>query len=126
MAFMPSIGNCDKSGIFQVSVLNWIVLISADFVICLESNLVHLSKFESSWLGHHTTAAGLSLKVNCLFGWFQKQTIILHRWKDRSGVRLSKMEIGWPEAKARESVLINTSQDNKNIKDSETLFNSRF
>ena len=36
------------------------------------------------------------------------------------------MEIGWPEAKAMESVLINTSQDNKNIKDSETLFNSRF
>ena len=34
------------------------------------------------------------------------------------------MEIGWPEAKAMESVLINTSQDNKNIKDSE--FNSRF
>ena len=36
------------------------------------------------------------------------------------------MEIGWPDAKAMESVLINTSQDNKNIKDSETLFNSRF
>ena len=36
------------------------------------------------------------------------------------------MEIGWPEAKAMESVLINTSQDNKNIKDSETLFNSKF
>ena len=63
---------CDKSGGFQVSVLNWIVLISADFVICLESNLVHLSKFESSWLGHHTTAAVPLLKVNCLFGWFQK------------------------------------------------------
>ena len=43
------------------------------------------------------------------------------RWKDRSGVRLSKMEIGWPEAKAMESVLINTSQDNKNIKDSELI-----
>ena len=36
------------------------------------------------------------------------------------------MEIGWPEAKTMESVLINTSQDNKNIQDSETLFNSRF
>ena len=69
---MAFIGNCDKSGGFQVSVLNWIVLISADFVICLESNLVHLSKFESSWLGHHTTAAVPLLKVNCLFGWFQK------------------------------------------------------
>ena len=34
------------------------------------------------------------------------------------------MEIGWPEAKAMESVLINTSQDNKNIKEAE--FNSRF
>ena len=45
---MAFIGNCDKSGGFQVSVLNWIVLISADFVICLESNLVHLSKFEGS------------------------------------------------------------------------------
>ena len=54
MAFMPSISDCDKRGGFQVSVLNWIVLISADFVICLESNLVHLSKFESSWLGHHS------------------------------------------------------------------------
>ena len=54
MAFMPSISDCDKSEGFQVSVLNWIVLVSADFVICLESNLVHLSKFESSWLGHHS------------------------------------------------------------------------
>ena len=36
------------------------------------------------------------------------------------------MEIGWPEAKTMASVLINTSQDNKDIKDSETLFNSRF
>ena len=68
MAFMPSISDCDKSEGFQVSVLNWIVLVSADFVICLESNLVHLSKFESGWLGHHTTAAVPLLKVNCLFG----------------------------------------------------------
>ena len=68
MAFMPSISDCDKSEGFQVSVLNWIVLVSADFVICLESNLVHLSKFESSWLGHHTTAAVPLLNVNCLFG----------------------------------------------------------
>ena len=97
--------------------LNWIVLISADFVICLESNLVHLSKFESSWLGHHTTAAVPLLKANCLFGWFQKLTIIPHRL----GVRFSKMEIGWPETKAMESVLINTSQDNENIKDSELI-----
>ena len=47
MAFMPSIGNCDKSEGFEVSVLNWIVLISADFVICLESNLVQLSICQS-------------------------------------------------------------------------------
>ena len=101
--------------------LNWIVLIPTDCVICLESNLVHLSKFESSWLGHRTTAAVPLLKVNCLFGWFQKLTIIPHRWKDRLGVRLSKMEISWPEARAMESVLLNTSQDNENIKDSELI-----
>ena len=32
-----------------------------------------------------------------------------------------EMEIGWPEAKAMASVLINTSQDNENIKDSELI-----
>ena len=75
-------------------------------------------------VGLVTTAAVPLLKVNYLFGWFQKKTIIPHRWKDRLGVRLSKREIGWPEAKAMESVLINTSLDNKNIKEAE--FNSRF
>ena len=30
--------------------------------------IVHLSKFESGWLGHPTTAAVPLLKVNCLFG----------------------------------------------------------
>ena len=45
--FQPSISDCDKSEGFQVSVLNWIVLISADFVICLESNLVQWSICQS-------------------------------------------------------------------------------
>ena len=45
--FQPSISDCDKSEGFQVSVLNWIVLISADCVICLESNLVQWSICQS-------------------------------------------------------------------------------